>query len=452
MAIAPEMGIGPDVPAAANAATRSLRIRQTLVVVLLFGGYASLYFCRADLSVATPLLIEELGKHGVSHGDAIIRLGEITSVGVLAYAIGKLFLTGLGDFWGGRISFLIGLSGAAAFTLIFASGLSLPLFTMAWVGNRLTQSIAWAGLIKVSSKWFDFSSYGMIIGVLSISYLVGDATSRQWMGMLIDHGYGWRALFYFAAAVAALFLIVNYFFLRESRVDAGHAEAKPNPLNLFAASESRPKSVGQLLLPLVRSRAFLLVCLLSLGCTTIRETFNAWTPMYLRDYLGYSNGNAARMSGIFPGVGAVSVLATGWLSDRLGVNGRALIMFVGLSAAAAALLVLMTMRSSTTGSLLPLFAIGTIAFCLLGPYSYLGGAFALDFGGKQAGAASSGIIDGVGYLGGAASGYIVARISVAFGWQGVFVALAAVSAMAALGAGCLYLVGAKAAASGRHLP
>ncbi len=452
MAVAPELGIGTDAPPAAGATTRSLRFRQTLVVMLLFGGYASLYFCRADLSVATPLLIQELGKHGVSHGDAIIRLGAITSLGVLAYAIGKLFLTGLGDFWGGRISFLIGLSGAAVFTVMFASGLSLPLFTMAWIGNRLTQSIAWAGLIKVSSKWFDFSSYGMIIGILSISYLVGDAASRQWMGMLIDRGYGWRALFYFAAAVAGLFLILNFFFLRESRVDAGHAEAKPNPLNLFAASESRPKSVAQLLLPLMRSRAFLLVCLLSLGCTIIRETFNAWTPVYLHDYLGYSNGNAARMSGIFPGVGAVSVLATGWLSDRLGVNGRASIMFVGLSAAAAALLVLMTLRSSTTGSLLPLFAIGTIAFCLLGPYSYLGGAFALDFGGKQAGAASSGIIDGVGYLGGAAAGYLVARISESFGWQGVFVALAAVSALAALGAGCLYLLNARAAAGRGNLP
>ncbi len=35
----------------------------------------------------------------------------------------------------------------------------------------------------------------------------------------------------------------------------------------------------------------------------------------------------------------------------------------------------------------------------------------------------------------------------AFGWQGVFVALAAVSALAALGAGYLYFLGAKAAAS-----
>ena len=450
MAIAPELAVSPA--SSGGTQNRSLRFRQTTVVLLLFGGYGALYFCRADLSVATPLLIEELGRHGVSHAVAIIRMGSIASLGVLAYALGKLFLTGLGDFWGGRINFLIGLGGATAFTLMFASGLSLPLFSIAWIGNRLTQSLSWAGLIKVSSKWFDYSSYGMIIGILSISYLVGDAAARQWMGMLIEHGFGWRTLFYFAAAVVGLFFAVNYFFLRESRLDAGFIEAKPNPLNLFASSESRPQGVRELLLPLVRSRAFLVVCLLSLGCTIIRESFNFWTPVYLRDYLGYSVSNAARMSSIFPGVGAVSVLATGWLSDRLGINGRPLIMFVGLAATAAALLVLMTMRSSSTGPLLPLIAIGTIAFCLLGPYSYLGGAFALDFGGKQAGAVSSGIIDGVGYLGAVVAGDSIARVSVSFGWPGVFVALAAVSALAAFGAGYLYYLGAKAAASKKPLP
>jgi sugar phosphate permease len=451
MATGPELTIGPEA-AADGARTRSLRLRQTLTIALLFCGYGSLYFCRADLSVATPLLVEELGKHGVSHSDAIVRMGSITTFGVLAYAVGKLFLTGLGDFWGGRNNFLIGLGGATVFTLLFASGMSVPLFTLAWVGNRLTQSVAWAGLVKVSSKWFDYSSYGMVIGILSISYLVGDAAARQWMGMLIEHGYGWRTLFIFAAAVACAFLVLNFLFLRETRVASGYTEATPNPLNLFASSESRPRSVAALLLPLFRSRAFLLVCLLSLGCTIIRETFNAWTPQYLSDFVGYSKGDAARLSAIFPGVGAVSVLVSGWLSDRLGVNGRALIMFIGLSAAAAALLVLMTMRSSAAGSLLPIIAIGTIAFCLLGPYSYLGGAFALDFGGKQAGAASSGIIDGVGYLGGAAAGYVVAEVSVSFGWQGVFVGLAIVSALAAIGAGCLFILNARAAARGTHLP
>ena len=305
-----------------NAVIRGLRQRQIVTVLLLFGGYASLYFCRADLSVATPMLVEELGKRGLSHDDVIVGIGAISSLGVLAYALGKLFLTGLGDFWGGRINFLIGLAGAMAFTLLFASGVGLPLFTMAWIGNRLTQSVAWAGLVKVSSRWFDFSSYGSIIGILSVSYLVGDAAAREWMGALILRGYGWRSLFLLAAAVAGTMLVANYLFLRESRVRAGFSEAIPNPLNLFAASESRPANLKELLLPLLRSRAFLLVCFLSLGCTIIRETFNDWTPMYLRDYLGYSMSNAAGMSAIFPGVGAVSVLVSGWLSDRLGVNGR----------------------------------------------------------------------------------------------------------------------------------
>src|ERR1700736_4840510 len=123
----------------------SLGRRQIVTVLLLFGGYAALYFCRADLSVANPLLIEELQSRGMSHGEATVRMGTIASLGVLGYALGKLFLGGLGDFWGGRISFLIGLVGATVFTLMFASGLSLPLFSIAWIGNRLTQSLSWAG-------------------------------------------------------------------------------------------------------------------------------------------------------------------------------------------------------------------------------------------------------------------------------------------------------------------
>src|SRR5580700_2235361 len=117
---------------------RSLRYQQVKVIVLLFAGYGALYFCRADLSVGTPLIVEDLTRHGMSREQAIVRLGDIASLGVLAYALGKLFLGGLGDFWGGRVSFLIGLAGATACTLLFAAGGSVPLFATAWLGNRLT--------------------------------------------------------------------------------------------------------------------------------------------------------------------------------------------------------------------------------------------------------------------------------------------------------------------------
>ena len=425
----------------------SLRSAQIRTLTLLFCGYAACYYCRADLSVATPLLADELTRKGMSHGEALVRIGGITSLGIAAYAIGKLFLTGLGDYWGGRRNFFIGVGGATVFTLLFAVGGGLPLFTLAWAANRLTQSVGWAGAIKVSSKWFNYSSYGSIAAILSISYLVGDALARQQMSVLLAHGYGWRALFVFAAIVAGLALVANLLWLRESRVDEGHVEAEPNPaLNLFTSGESRPASVAALLLPLVRSRAFLLVCLLSFGCTIIRETFNTWTPVYLRDFLGYSMSGSAGASAIFPAVGAVSVLLAGWLSDRLGPTGRSLLMFLGLGASAMALLALTSVPSGTSGSALPVFLIAAVAFGLLGPYSYLGGAFALDFGGKQASAASSGIIDGIGYLGGVLAGDSIARLALAYGWRGVFMTLAAVSAAAAVSAGYLHLLNLRTAA------
>jgi sugar phosphate permease len=421
-----------------SAAASLLRYRQALTVLLLFTGYAAYYFCRSDLSVAMPLLIEHLHRHGSSTNDAVVRLGSISSLGVLAYAVGKLFLTSVGDLWGGKRSFTVGLGGAVAFTLLFASGGALPIFTIAWIGNRLTQSIGWAGLIKVCSKWFGYSSYGTVAGILSLSFLIGDAAARQWMGTLIRRGYGWQALFYFAATVAGVVLLANLFFLRESRVELGYAEPQVNPLNVFAGSDATPSGFWALFKPLLLNRAFVFVCLLSLGLTIVRETFNIWTPVYLRGFFGYTASNAASTSALFPGVGAVSVILSGWLSDRLGISGRAVVMFFGLLGVTGTLLLLMSLRAGTPDSKVPVVLIGVVAFCLLGPYSYLAGAFALDFGGKQGGAASSGLIDGVGYLGGVLAGDSVARVSVAMGWRGVFVALAVVSALSAIAAGYLF--------------
>jgi OPA family glycerol-3-phosphate transporter-like MFS transporter len=424
---------------------RALRIAQCRTLLLLFLGYASCYFCRSNLSVATPLLVDELGRRGVSHADAIVSIGSMASWGVLAYALGKWFLTGLGDYWGGKRNLLIATGGATLFTLLFASASTLPVFTFAWVGNRLTQSIGWSALVKVSSKWFNYSRYGTIVAILTCSYLVGDAAARQSMGLLLHFGVTWRGLFLFGAAVAGSMFLANLLLLRESRADLGHPEALANPSNVFSGARSAPRNFAALVLPLLRSRAFLMVCLLGFAATMVRETFNTWTPVYLRDFLGYGVSRAAVLSAIFPAVGAISVLLAGWASDRLGRNCRALLLALGLAGTTAALLILTGLRPGSAGTVLPVAMIGIVAFCLLGPYAFLPGAFALDFGGKQAGAAASGLVDGTGYLGGVLAGTVMARLAVAFGWGGVFVTLAAVSALAAVGAGYLWVLNARAA-------
>ena len=75
---------------------------------------------------------------------------------------------------------------------------------------------------------------------------------------------------------------------------------------------------------------------------------------------------------------------------------------------------------------LPVAVVTLIGFLMIGPYSYLAGAISLDLGGKQGSATTSGIVDGVGYLGGILAGDSVARVSIAYRWQGAFTMLAVI--------------------------
>ena len=420
-------------------ATRELARRQAATVTLLFLGYAGYYFCRADLSVGLPLILDELRTRGVETGSARIAMGGVVSFGVFAYAVGKLTLAGIADFTGGKRSFVGGMAGAIAFTLLFATTGSLPLFTIAWIGNRFVQSAGWAGLVKVASRWFDFSSYGTVMAILSVSYLIGDAAARQILGGMIAVGVGWRALFVFAAAFLAVMLVLNVVFLRESRTDLGFARARVNPVNVFRDGGEAEQSSGALavLRPLATSPDFWLVCALSLGTTLIRETFNTWTPTYFSGYVGMSDARSAFWSSVFPAVGAASVLIIGWLSDRFGPRGRSVVMVVGLAIATVALIALGSVAQGAP----PMAVVGLtgiVAMGLIGPYSCLAGAMALDFGGARGGAMSSGLIDGVGYLGGVLAGDAMARVSVALGWQRAFIVLAAVSFGAAVAAAVLF--------------
>jgi len=410
-----------------------------LTISLLALGYSGYYFCRSDLSVVMPLLIRDLGTHGIAVNVAQVRLGFIASAGVLAYALGKFVCGSLADLFGGRNNFLGGMAGAILFTLLFAVGGGFPIFTLAWMGNRLFQSAGWVGLVKVSSRWFSYSVYGTVMAVLSLSYLFGDAAARETMSLLLAAGMGWRGIFFTGAGLLALLLLANLILLRESPQERGLPAPISNPLNVYAeqAGADNPNpaglvsGLGSILRPLVASKFFWMVCGLSLGTTLLRETFNLWTPTYFAEFVGLTNAQAASRSALFPLFGGVSVLLAGFLSDRLGLNGRSLVLFGGLTSATACLFLLAQIPAHTN-PWIPVALVALVGFLLMGPYSYLAGAMSMDFGGEKGSATAAGIIDGVGYLAGVLSGDTMARITVTYGWQRAFVALAVTCLLTAL--------------------
>jgi sugar phosphate permease len=408
---------------------------QSQTVILLVLGYAGFYLCRSNLSVTLPLIIDELTIRGWDSNAAKIRLGELASLGVFAYAIGKFLSGWLTDWMGGRRAFLLGTAGAVGCTILFGLGGGLPIFTLAWVLNRLLQSMGWPGTVKLTARWFSYSSYGTAMGIISLSFLFGDAAARQFMGWLIGAGVGWRGVFFAAASVLFVIFIFNMILLKESPRAIGEAEPPANPLNLVDSKDGGDgkAAVGlrSLLAAFLRSPAFWLVCLLSLGCTLLRETFNTWTPTYFVEVAGLSRAEAASKSALFPLFGGISVVLAGFLSDRLGHGGRALIILIGLLLATIGLW-LMGLADFGGSSMWPVVLVAFVAFALIGPYSYLAGALSLDFGGKQGSATVSGLIDGVGYLGGILAGGAVARLAVSQGWQGAFIALSGVALLSSV--------------------
>ena len=83
-----------------------------------------------------------------------------------------------------------------------------------------------------------------------------------------------------------------------------------------------------------------MVCLLSLGTTLLRETFNFWTPTYFVQFVGLTSRQAAERSALFPLFGGISVLVAGVVSDKLGLNGRNLVLVGGMAASTVCLVVL----------------------------------------------------------------------------------------------------------------
>lgn len=422
---------------------------ESLTVAVLFLGYMGYYVCRSNFSIARPLLLEAFADKGLTKE----TIGTIASLGTLCYAIGK-FATGvLADFLGGRRMFLVGMVGSIGCTLLFGVSASVPAFGFAWMLNRLVQSGGWASLVKIASHWLPFERYGRVMGILTLSYLFGDALARYYLGLLLEVGLDWRQLFLAAALTLAAIAIITALFLRSRPGEVGLPEPPVSPANLFGTegAADRPESLVELLRPFLSSFSFWMVLLLSLSLTLIRESLNDWLPTFFRESARLSAGAAARASALFPAAGGVSALLSGFASDRWAGGRRGFIMVLnlfGLLACMGSLAYWTTQRDpgmidSLAGASadLPLLLtlVGAIGLCMIGPYTFLSGAIALDMGGRRASSTAAGLADGVGYLGGILAGQLVGRVADTRGWGAVFWLLTTAAAVA-LAAAWFYLL------------
>ncbi|MBY0588634.1 MFS transporter [bacterium] len=402
-----------------------------IMVTLLFAGYAGLYFCRSNLALAKEPIAKEFASVGITT-DSMTRVG---SIGVMVYAVGKVINGAVGDFLGGRVIFLTSLTGSIICTLLFlmapemtegweSQGL-LPLFILFFSMNRFVQSAGWGGLVKISTQWFGYQSYGRVMSVLCMSYLFGDFLARQVLSRTLGEGGGWRLMFGVAAGTLTVITVLNFLLLKSKPTDVGLPLADVCPKNLFGkkGDEDRPENLLDLLRPYLSSVAFWLILFLSATLTCLRESMNFFNNDYLQVASQISPQKAAEYSSFFPLFGALAVFLSGFMTDRFAAGKRGWLMAVSL-AMLVPVLATMAFVPSIQGTLWPVILTCVVGFLAMAPYAFLSGAISMDLGGKRGSATAAGTIDAVGYALGAVVGlesqkYLVRSKDMA-GWQPFF--------------------------------
>jgi len=165
-------------------------------------------------------------------------------------------------------------------------------------------------VVKVSSRRFSYHSYGTVMAIISLSFLLGDAACRMFLAWHIGKGLGWRAVFAVAAATLFLLFLVNLALLKETPAEIGEPEPQANPMAIvYERDLMGPRhDLWRTLRALSLNSGFQLVGILSFTFILVRETFNLWTPTYFVQAVGLSQADAARGGALFPLFGGLSVL------------------------------------------------------------------------------------------------------------------------------------------------
>lgn len=410
--------------------------RQSTFAVMLF-GYVGYYICRGNISAAFPLMSTEFGYTNA-------QLGLIASTSEIAYAIGKFINGPLADRIGGRSIFLLGMMGAIIMNLIFSQAASLTAFVVIWCICRYFLSMGWGGLTKTIGAWYEPERNGTVMGVISLNFQFGGVVASLFAGGLVALGCSWDKLFIYPAIVLFFVFLWAFRSSKESPQDiipgvkfGGNAGEKKS---LASIEEKKDGSVDVLKIMggLLKMRIFQYLLLYSFITTLLRSIFFFWTPKFLVD-IGMGASFAILKSALFPLLGCFGTILLGWYTDKFATNGdraKAMwVMLLGLVGCMAGIAILaagVSVSASYQNWIVVL--LGLSGFFLLGPYAMSSGCLTLDIAGSKGAGSCTGLIDGVGYMGGALAAWGAGYLSDKLGWSEVFWILCGISFLAVFAA------------------
>jgi OPA family glycerol-3-phosphate transporter-like MFS transporter len=403
------------IPTAKPQYSRAFVRRRRVNWVFLGLMYAAYYMCRYNL----PIVNQSLRDH---FGWSKEEMGYVILATMIAYAVGQLVNGLFADRAGGRRAILIGAVGTVILNIALGFGEwvgALTYFIVVWGLNGYFQAFGAPAIVKVNANWFSLSERGTFSGIFGLMIQFG-----RWAILLLGGGLilwlPWQWVFWIPAALTAVFAVLAYSTVRDNPEDLGFPSVEGDIGH--GVEDQKPASIAFVLRKVLTSKVLWIVSFAYFCTGVVRHGLDQWYIPYLSEVHGVATDSFGYVFTAFglPIAAVGGSFAAGIISDRLFQARRgpaAALMYFGQFA-------FLLLFTTLGGPVLSPALLVVVQFFVNGPHSLLGGAAAMDFGGRKSAGFASGLIDCWQYIGGGlVAGLLMGKLLDKFGWSAWIVSL-----------------------------
>ena len=275
-------------------------LRLTASLLLMTIGGSGMY-------AVTVVLPKIQAEFGADRGAASLPY-TLTMIG---FGVGGIVMGRLSDRFGVIVPVLLGAFGLGAGFVAAGAAATLWQFSLAHglLIGLFGTSATFAPLVADTSKWFH-RRRGIAVAVCMSGNYVAGAVWPPVMQHFIDTA-GWRAT-YVGIGVFCLVAILPLALVLRRR-----PPPQPGPVASEAARAGSGAGGSPLVLGLSAGTVQALLCVAGMSCCVAMSMPQVHIVAYCGD-LGFGAARGAEMLSVMLGMGVLSRLASGWVSDRIG--------------------------------------------------------------------------------------------------------------------------------------
>lgn len=373
-------------------------------------GYAMFYFVRKNLSIAMPVMEQQLGVSKAS-------LGTFLTLHGLIYGLSKFGNGVIGDRVSAPSFMAIGLFCSAIINVFFGLSAAVVTLGVLWMINGYFQGIGFPPCARLLTHWFSPKELATKMAIWNTSHGIGAAAVLVLCGWLVDRYHDWRLCFFVPAGLAIATAGLVLIYLKDTPASVG---LPPVP---GTGSDDEPVAKPQREVLMHRVFANYYVWLFSLAnffVYVVRYAVFDWGPTMLKESKGVTLSNASWIMAGFEIAGVIGALFAGWITDRhFRGRGARPAVFCMIGCAAAIFMLWRVPSGHLLASTLLLLAAG---FFVYAPQALVGIA-AANLATKEAAATAVGLTGLFGYASTVVSGFGMGWVVQHYGWDRAFEAM-----------------------------